>query len=72
MNKFSVDASVCLVRWDLILITNLVMDYQNDGVATALGTLFFILLAFPHTPSFPNLPEQTQEQKEKFHKSVGC
>lgn len=61
-----------LVRWDLLLITNLVMDCQNDGVAKALGTLFFTLSSFPPTPSFPNLPEQTLEQKEKFHKSVGC
>lgn len=61
-----------LVRWDLILITNLVMDYQNDGAAKALGTLFLVLSSFPHTPSFLNLPEQTPEQKEKFHKSVGC
>lgn len=61
-----------LVRWDLILITNLVMDYQNDGDTEALGTLFLVLSSFPPTPSFPNLPEQTLEQKEKFHKSLGC
>lgn len=39
-----------LVRWDLILITNLVMDYQNDGVAKALGTLFLVLSSFPPPP----------------------
>lgn len=48
------------------------MDYQNDGVAKALSTLFLVLSSFPLIPSFPNLPEQTLEQKEKFHKSVGC
>lgn len=60
------------VRWDLILITNLVMAYQNDAVAEALGTVFFVLSSFPSTPSFPNLPEQTLEQKEMFPKSIGC
>lgn len=61
-----------LVRWALILITNLVMDYQNDGFAEVLGTLFIVLSSFSLMPSFQNLPAQTLEQKDKFHRSVGC
>lgn len=48
------------------------MDYQNDAVAKALGTVFLVLSSFPSTLSFPNLPEQTLEQKETFQKSIGC
>jgi len=51
-----------LLKWDLFSITNLVMDCQNDGVAKALGTLFFALFSFP-PPSFPNLPEQTLSKR---------
>lgn len=61
-----------LVRWDLILITNLVMDYQNDGFAEALGTSFIVLSSFSVMPSFQNLPVQTLEQEDKFCRSVGC
>lgn len=61
-----------LVRWDLILITNLVMDYQNYGLAESLGTLFIVLSSFPLTPSFQKLPVQTLVQKDKFCRSVAC
>lgn len=61
-----------LVRWDLILITNLVMDYQNDGFAEALDTLFIVLSSFSLTPSFQNLLVQTLEQKDKFCGSADC
>lgn len=47
------------------------MDYRNDGFAEALGTLF-IVLSSSLMSSFQNLPVLTLEQKDKFHRSVGC
>lgn len=67
------DASGCASEVGLDFNYKSVMDYQNEGVAKALGTLFLVLSSFPPPArSFPDLPKQTLEQKGKFHKRVGC
>jgi len=55
-----------LVRWDLTLITNLVMDYQNDGVAKALGTLFLVLSSFLPTPPSQTCPSKHWSKRRSF------